>query len=114
MNVLHLHLQVVRRRRSGMPGRPHVMRRRRSTGTHLSRMGHPVLPRLRRRHPRPHHLTLGTWLTLGTIGMHHLTVRASDRLLPMHRRVHVRRRRPAAHLLRPVTWLALLLHVRWH
>ena len=110
MDVLHLHLQVVRRRRrSRMPGWPHVVRRR-STGTHLSRMRHPVLPR---RHSRPHHLTLRTWLTLGTIGMHHLTVRASDWLLPMHRRVHVRRRRPA-HLLRPVTWLALLLHVRWH
>ena len=117
MDVLHLHLQVVRgrrRRRSGMAGRPHVVRRRRPTGTHLSRMGHAVLPG-RRGHPRSHHLTLRTrWTPLGTIGVHHLTVRASDWLLPMHRWVHVRRRRPS-HLLRSVTGLTLLLlllHVR--
>ena len=102
MDVLHLHLKVVRRRRSRVPGRPHVMWRRRPTGTHLSRVGHAVGPR---RHPRPHHLTLSTRLTLGAIGMHHLTVWAPDWLLPVHRRVHVRRRTVSG-----LAWL--LLHVR--
>lgn len=78
---------------------------------HLSRVCHPVLPR---GHSCSNHLTLRTWLTRRsrrTTGMHHLAVGSPDRLLPMHWRVHVRRR--SAHLLRNVTRLGLLLHVRW-
>ena len=116
MDMLHLHLHVMRRW-AWMPRWPHVMRMR-SGRAHLSRVRHPVLPRARGQ-SCSHHLTLGTWLTSWsrTTGMHHLSVGAPDWLLPMHWRVHVRRRRRPAHLLRPVTRLALLLllhvRVRW-
>ena len=88
-----------------MPRWPHVMRMR-SGRAHLSRVRHPVLPRARGQ-SCSHHLTLGTWLTSWsrTTGMHHLSVGAPDWLLPMHWRVHVRRRTISG-----LAWL--LLHVR--